>query len=215
MSGHAKLPAPDAANRPAPAIAPNRRPVLVAAVTFVMAMVVTVGAASLVRDHLRHAAQAHFELRTQRITADLRDEFRACEQVMLGAGGLFAEVAPPGTVTPELWSRYVAQLDLADTLPSARALGYADAPHPTPLGASGSLFALVRLMWPKVADAARPDRDFEGDATARATLLRAADSAQVSLYVHSGGQQAPQGNERAMLDLYLPVYAGGSAPLCT
>jgi PAS domain S-box-containing protein len=68
-------------------------------------------------------------------------------------------------------------------------------------------------MWPKVADAARPDRDFETDATARAALLRAADSAQVSLDVHAGGQQAPQGNERAMLDLYLPVYAGGSAPL--
>jgi hypothetical protein len=79
MSGHAKLPAPDAANRPAPEIAHNGRPVLIAGVTFVMAMAVTVGAASLVRDHLRHAAQAHFELRTQRITADLRDEFRACE----------------------------------------------------------------------------------------------------------------------------------------
>jgi PAS domain S-box-containing protein len=213
MSGHAKLPAPDAVNRPAPEIAHKRRPVLIAGVTFVMAMAVTVGAASLVRDHLRHAAQAHFELRTQRITADLRDEFRACEQVMLGAGGLFAEVSPPGAVTPEIWSRYVAQLDLTDTLPSARALGYADAPHPSPLGVSGARFAPVRLMWPKFADAAHPDRDFETDATARAALLRAADSAQVSLYMHAGGQQAPQGNERAMLDLYLPVYAGGSAPL--
>ena len=56
MSGHAKLPAPDAANRSAPEIAPNRRPVLVAAVTFVMAMAVAVGAASLVRGHLQHAA---------------------------------------------------------------------------------------------------------------------------------------------------------------
>ena len=213
MSGHAKLPAPDAANRPAPEIAPNRRPALIAAVTFVMAIAVTVGAASLVRDHLRHAAQAHFELRTQRITADLRDEFRACEQVMLGAGGLFADVSPTGAVTPEFWSRYVTQLDLADTLASARALGYADAPRPTPPDASGSLFAPVRLMWPKFADAARLDRDLGADATARAALLRAADSAQVSLYVHTGGQQALQGNERAMLYLYLPVYAGGSAPL--
>ena len=213
MSGHAKLPAPDAANRSAPEIAPNRRPVLVAAVTFVMAMAVAVGAASLVRGHLQHAAHAHFELRTQRVMADLRDEFRACEQVMLGASGLFADVSPPGAVTPEIWSRYVAQLDLADTLASARALGYADAPHPTALGASGSLVAPVRLMWPKFADAARPYRDLGADATARAVLLRAADSAQVSLYVHAGEQQAPQGNERATLDLYLPVYAGGSVPL--
>jgi PAS domain S-box-containing protein len=213
MSGHAKLPTPDAANRPAPEIAPNHRPVLAAAVTFVMAMAVTVGAASLVRGHLRHAAQAHFELRTQRITADLRDEFRACEQVMLGAGGLFAGVSPTGAVTRELWSRYVAQLDLADTLASARALGYADAPHPIPLGASGSLFAPVRLMWPNLTDAARPERDFGADATARAALLRATDSAQISLYVHAGGQPALQGNERATLDLYLPVYVGGSAPL--
>jgi PAS domain S-box-containing protein len=213
MSGHAKLPTPDAANRPAPEIAPNRRAALISAVTFVMAMAVTVGAASVVRQHLRHAAQAHFELRTQRVTADLRDEFRACEQVMLGAGALFADVSPAAAVTPEIWFRYVAQLDLADTLASARALGYADAPHSTALDASSSLFAPARLMWPTFADAARPDRNVDADATARAARLRAADSAQLSLYVHSGMQQAPQGNERAMLDLYLPVYAGGSAPL--
>jgi two-component system sensor histidine kinase UhpB len=99
-----------------------RHPAFAGVLTFALVLVIVLGTWWHVEAQIRQAARNRFVLHTAQITSDLQHDFAACEDVLRGAG---AFVATTPALTPDAWRQYVARLDLDDTLPYVRALGYA------------------------------------------------------------------------------------------
>jgi hypothetical protein len=99
-------------------VPPERRPKLIAAVTFALVLVAALAGWRWVGEQSLHAANSRFDQRTAQITTDLQREFATSESLLLGARGLLS-VAP--AVNTDAWYRYVAQLDLNETSSVARA----------------------------------------------------------------------------------------------
>lgn len=169
----------------------------------------------MVHDQALHTAHERFEQRAGHLTADLGNELATCESVLRGASGLLA--ASPA-LTEDAWRNYVTRLDLEDTLPPVRTLGYADlAPSSMVRLAEGSAAATrqavptdrvapIVLMAPQPPDAPPLQYDLGSDADRRAAMLLAADSGEIALNVRAAPFNATAGDIRPRLELYLPVY---------
>jgi two-component system sensor histidine kinase UhpB len=168
-----------------------RRPVLIAIVTFAVASAVAVGLWRHLHEQGMQIAQTRIDRRAMQITADLRRDLAATQNVLRGSSGLLA-FSP--SITPDEWRDYVTRLHLDDTLPAVRALGFAVA---------NGTSAAVSLMTPLPDDAPPPGYDLGGDPVRRASLERAADTGAIAL-------QAIQRDQRTRFELYLPVYKNGA-----
>jgi PAS domain S-box-containing protein len=186
-----------------------------------IAMAVTIGASRLLHDRLIDTEQARFDLRARHVTADVRNVFADCEQVLRGASGLFAVAPSAGAVTPDAWLRYVTQLDLAGMLPAVRELDYAagsgiaepveGAPRTGEFASGTQPFAPITLAWPTRANTAQQARFVGDSANARAALLRTADTGQIAINIAPSLQSPMSGDESAHIELYLSVSSGGPA----
>ena len=224
---------PAAGNSPLPAKspparanggAPLRGPLFAAAATAVIFLVAAVISALIVRDHLLDVAQANFDTRVSHVTADVRRELQLCTQLLRGASGLVAAQTlsgGDGKPTAEAWDRYIARLDLDDTPPCVRTLGYAGA---SPLAsaandnsAPGPLAHGV-VVWPPRGDSADGGELGVSDAT-RAAMMRAANSGDAALAIRTQPREATNDAEasgsqaRARVDLFLPVYRVAPPPV--
>lgn len=207
---------------------PLRGPLLAAAITGAIFLVAAFVSALIVRDHLLQVAQASFDSRASHITSDVRRELLLCTQLLRGASGFVvaqAQSAGDARPSPDAWDRYVSRLDLDDTPPCVRTLGYADA-TPSALaadagsssaGASNAPLAHTVLMWPPRGEMADGAQIGVSDAS-RAALLRAANSGGVALAIRAlprGGandSEPADSQMRARVDLYLPVYRAAPPP---
>jgi two-component system sensor histidine kinase UhpB len=170
----------------------------------------------VVHEEALHAARQRFEQRAGHLTTDLRNELAACQSVLRGASGLLA-TAPP--LTEDAWRNYVTRLDLEDTLPPVRTLGYADvAPRSMARLAAGSdatarlaapadKVAPIVLMAPQPPDAPLLGYDIGNDADRRAAMLFAADSGEIGLNLRAAPFNATATDIGPRLELYLPVYS--------
>lgn len=221
MAGHDKPSTPGVPVRQPRVAAFSRRPALAAVAMLLVAMAVTIGASRLLHDHLKNTEQARFDLRARHVTADVRNQFAACEQVLRGASGLFAVAPSAGMVTSDAWHRYVTQLELSDMLPAMRELDYAvgpgivesaeGVPRTGEFTAATRPFAPITLTWPTQANTGRHARDIGDSANGRAALLRTADTGQIAINIAPSLQAPMSGDQRAGIDLYLSVSAGGQA----
>lgn len=208
--------------------APLRGPLLAAAATAVIFLVAALVSALVVRDHLLGVAQASFDARATHVTADVRRELLLCSQLLRGASGLVVAQGPSAgnaKPSPDAWDRYVSRLDLDDTPPCVRTLGYAEAPAGAvaaqPAGAASGAapgpLAHTVLMWPPRGDTADGGQLGVTDLT-RAALMRAANSGQVAMSIRplprdSANEQEPADNQaHARVDFYLPVYRTAPPP---
>jgi len=227
---------PAVANSPSPASpdsrttsgVPLRGPLLAAALTGAIFLVAALVSALIVRDHLLQVAQANFDSRAAHITSDVRRELVLCTQLLRGASGfVVAQAHSAGDARPshDAWDRYVSRLDLDDSPPCVRTLGYADA-TPAALaddadsssaGAREAPLAQTILMWPPRGDTADGGQ-IGGSGATRAALLRAATSGDVAIAIRAlprGGASASEPADsqmRARVDLYLPVYRATPPP---
>jgi PAS domain S-box-containing protein len=204
--------------------APLRGPLLAAVATAIVFLVAAIVSSLIVRDHLLDVAQANFEMRVSHITSDVRRELQLCTQLLRGASGLVvaqAQSGSDGKPTADAWDRYVARLDLDDTPPCVRTLGYADA-SPVATAANGDAtpgpLAHGVVMWPPRGDGADGGDLGVGDAT-RAAMMRAANSGDVALAIRAQPRESTNEPEpaesqaRARVDLYLPVYRVAPPPV--
>ncbi|RDU97792.1 PAS domain S-box protein [Trinickia dinghuensis] len=199
-----------------------RAPVLAATATALIVFIAAAVSALIVHDHLLRVAQENFDARAAHVDSDIRRELLLCTQLLRGASGLVvsqSQNAGDATPTPDAWDRYVSRLDLDDSPPCVRSLGYATAGAPA--GASGAAPggapAHTVLMWPPRGDTSDGGELGVSDAT-RAALMRAANSSEVAMAIRelpreSGGTaQRGEGQPRARVDLYLPVYRTAPPP---
>ncbi|MDG0024861.1 PAS domain S-box protein [Trinickia sp. Y13] len=213
---------------------PLRAPLLAAALTGAIFLAAALVAAFVVRDHLLDVAQANFDARAAHVTSDIRRELSLCSELLRGASGLIVsrtQSSGDGKPTAEVWDRYISRLDLDDTPPCVRTLGYADASPAAiaqaPEGASGGAatgpLAHSVLMWPPRGDATDGVDLGVNDAT-RAALMRAANSGDVAMSIRPLAREGANGSDpngteptesqaRARVDLYLPVYRVAPPPV--
>jgi PAS domain S-box-containing protein len=204
--------------------APLRAPMFAAAATAVIFLIAAVIAALVVREHLLDVAQANFETRVSHVTSDVRRELQLCTQLLRGASGLVvaqAQSGGDGAPSADSWDRYVARLDLDDTPPCVRTLGYADA-SPLASAANGNAapgpLAHGVVMWPPRGEGADGGELGVSDVT-RAAMMRAANSGDVALAIRAqpretANEPEPTENQaRARVDLYLPVYRVAPPPV--
>ncbi|NPT56144.1 sensor histidine kinase [Paraburkholderia elongata] len=203
---------------PTRVVPPERRPVLVAAVTFAVVLVAALGAWRWVGEQSLRAANSRFDQRTAQITADLQREFVTGESLLRGARGLLA-VAP--AVNADAWHLYVAQLDLDETSSVVRALGYADVDADGVArltGDAGNVAATtqpvapVTQMAPATADAMPVGYDLAGAPASRKALLRAIDTGASALNAGAAPFGDIGSNTRPRLYIYFPVYSDGGLP---
>lgn len=224
VAGNSPLPAKPSQAR-ANVGAPLRGPSFAAAATAVIFLVAAVVAAFIVRDHLLDVAQANFDTRVTHVTSDVRRELQLCTQLLRGASGLVvaqAQSGGDGKPSAEAWDRYVSRLDLDDTPPCVRTLGYADAsPLATAANENAAPGPLAHgvVMWPpRGGDGADGSELGVSDAT-RAALMRAANSGEAALAIRTQPREATNEAEasesqaRARVDLYLPVYRVAPPPV--
>ncbi|MFL9913761.1 sensor histidine kinase [Paraburkholderia sp. RL17-337-BIB-A] len=199
----------------------ERRPVLVAALTFAAVLVAALGAWRWAGEQSLRAANHRFEQNTAHITADLRREFATGEALLRGAGGLLS-AAP--AVDADAWRRYVAQLDLDETSSVVRALGYAEVDaagvaHLT--GGTGNMagqaaapqpVAPVTQMAPATVDAMPVGYDLAGAPASRMALLHAIDSGASALDADAAPFGDTGSNAHPRLYLYFPVYSDAGSP---
>jgi PAS domain S-box-containing protein len=222
---------PAAANSPPPAAppgspitpaAPLRGPLLAAAAAALIVFAAAAVSSVVVRNHLLDVARANFDARATHVNSDIRREFLLCTELLRGASGFVvaqAQAAGDGAPSSDAWDRYISRLDLDDAPPCVRTLGYATITAPpaalAPTAASGTTpagaLAHTILMWPPRGDT--PDGfDLGAADLTRAALMRAANSGQVAMSIRGvpreGANEAPsaEGQLRARVDLYLPVY---------
>ncbi|TAM51279.1 MAG: PAS domain S-box protein [Paraburkholderia sp.] len=208
---------------------PLRAPLLAAALTGAIFLAAALVSALIVRDHLLDVAQANFDARAAHVTSDIRRELSLCSELLRGASGLIvsqAQSSGDGKPSAEVWDRYISRLDLDDTPPCVRTLGYADAspaaiaaaPGAANEGATTGPLAHSVLMWPPRGEAADGVDLGVSDAT-RAALMRAANSGDVAMSVRPLAREGASGTEpaesqtRARVDLYLPVYRVAPPPV--
>lgn len=194
----------------------ERRPMLVAAVTFVVVLVAALGAWRWVGEQSLRSANSRFEQNTAHITADLQREFTSSESLLRGARGLLA-VAPAADAPA--WRRYVAQLDLDETSSVVRALGYADvdaaglAPLTGGNGAvSGQAVAPVTQMAPATVDAMPIGYDLANAPASLAALLHAIDTGATALDADAAPFGDIGANAHPRLYVYFPVYSDAGLP---
>lgn len=199
-----------------------RGPLQAAAATAIIVFLSAVIAAAIVRDHLLQSAEATFNARATHVDSDIRRELLLCTQLLRGASGfVMAQAQASGTGAPssDAWDRYIARLDLDDAPPCVRSLGYAEA---LPVASGGEApaqgaVAHTVLMWPPRGEGTAGDMGVT-DVT-RAALLRAANSGQVAMAIRPLPREATneaepaEGQARARVDLYLPVYRTMPAPV--
>jgi CHASE1-domain containing sensor protein len=199
----------------------ERRPVLVAALTFAVVLVAALGAWRWVGEQSLRAANNRFELHTAHITADLRREFATSESLLRGARGLLS-AAP--AVDAVAWRRYVAQLDLDETSSVVRALGYAEVDaagvaHLT--GGTGNMagqaaapqaVAPVTQMAPATADAMPVGYDLASAPASRRALLHAIDAGTSALDADAAPFGDTGSNAHPRLYVYFPVYSDAGLP---
>lgn len=209
---------------------PLRAPLLAAALTGAIFLAAALVAAFVVRDHLLDVAQANFDARAAHVTSDIRRELSLCSELLRGASGLIVsqtQSSGDGKPTAEVWDRYISRLDLDDTPPCIRTLGYADASPAAiarpPGGAATGPLAHSVLMWPPRGDATDGVDLGVSDAT-RAALMRAANSGDVAMSIRPLAREGANGSDpngteptesqaRARVDLYLPVYRVAPPPV--
>ncbi|WP_206957010.1 PAS domain S-box protein [Trinickia acidisoli] len=207
--------------------APLRGPLLAAAATAIIVLLAAFISATIVREHLLDVAQANFDARASHVTSDVRRELLLCTELLRGASGFVvaqAQQAGDGTPSPDAWDRYISRLDLDDAPPCVRTLGYADASSAiaaAPSGASAAAapeaLAHTVLMWPPRGDTP-DDGDLGVSDVTRAALMRAVNSGQVAMSIRpmpreSANETEPaEGQPRARVDLYLPVYRTAPPP---
>jgi two-component system, NarL family, sensor histidine kinase UhpB len=196
--------------------APERLPVLVAAVTFAVILVTALGAWRWVGEQSLRAASSRFDQNTAHITADLQHELSTGEALLRGARGLL-RVAPAADA--DAWRRYVAQLDLDETSSVVRALGYAevDAAGVGRLtGGAGKVagpaatpqpVAPVIQMAPATADAMPVGYDLASTPASRTALLHAIDTGASALDADAAPFGDVGSTPHPSLYLYLPVYS--------
>ena len=223
MSGHGDARGTEVSTLRMRFMALIRHPAFAAAATLAIVLATALGTWWLVREQSLQTARGQFEQRTAHITNDLQQELATCEYVLRSASGLFA-VSP--AITPQAWRQYVTRLDMDDTLPTVRALGYAalgpgaaaalsEGRNPNNTGGrapqtSAQPFAPVTLMTPLRSGAPAAGYDLGRDPTRRAALLRALQSGELTLDAlapQAGAAEAPESH----LELYLPVYRGAPA----
>ncbi len=194
--------------------------VLASAATAVIVFLSAIVAATIVRDHLLEGAQATFDARATHIGSDIQRELLLCTQLLRGASGfVMAQVQSTGDGAPpaDAWDRYISRLDLDDAPPCVRSLGYAEALPAAATSASSAEGALAHtvLMWPPHGDGTEGSDLGVNEAT-RAALMRAANSGQVAMTIrplqHETTTETVEGQGRARVDLYLPVYRTMPAP---
>ncbi|WP_137957893.1 PAS domain S-box protein [Burkholderia sp. 4M9327F10] len=203
-------------------VPPQRRPVLVAAVTFAVVLSAALGAWRWVGEQSLSAAKSRFYQNTVHITADLQREFAASESLLRGARGLLS-VAPAADA--DAWRRYVAQLDLDETSSAVRALGYADvdaAGVARLTGGTGNVagpaaapqpVAPVTQMAPAAADAMPVGYDLASAPASRTALLHAIDTGASALDTDAAPFGDVGSNPHPRLYVYFPVYSSiGSDP---
>ena len=220
-AGNPSPPAKPSANR-GKLGAQLRGPLLAAAATAVIVFVSSAVAAAIVRDRLLQVAEATFDARATHVDSDIRRELLLCTQLLRGASGFVmaqAQSAGDGVPSPEAWDRYVSRLDLDDAPPCVRSLGYAAAlpsANATAPAEAGALAHTV-LMWPPRGDASEGIDLGVSDET-RAALMRAANSGQVAMSIRplphetATETEPAEGQARARVDLYLPVYRTAPPP---
>ncbi len=203
-------------------------PSLAAVGTAIVVCIAAAISALLVRDHLLKVAQSHFDARAAHVTSDVRRELSLCSQLLRGASGFVvaqAQAVGDGTPSFDAWERYISRLELDDTPPCVRSLGYASV-LPNALGvpnagasagASPGALARIVLMWPPRGDAPDGTEIGLGDFS-RGALLRAANSGEVAMAIRplpresANEPAAAEGTPRARVDLYLPVYRTAPPP---
>ncbi|CAE6861603.1 CHASE domain-containing protein [Paraburkholderia domus] len=202
-------------------VPPERRPMLVAAVTFAVVLVAALGAWRWVGEQSLRAANSRFGQNTAHITADLQREFTTGESLLRGARGLLS-VAP--ATDADAWRRYVAQLDLDETSSVVRALGYADVDTAGVARLTGSIgnvagqavtpqpVAPVTQMAPAAADAMPVGYDLASTPASRMALLHAIDTGASALDADAGPFGDIGSNPHPRLYVYFPVYSDAGLP---
>ncbi len=200
---------------------PERRPVLVAAVTFAVVLMAALAAWRWVGDQSLRAATSRFDQNTAHITADLQREFTTGDSLLRGARSLLS-VAPAADA--DAWRRYVAQLDLDETSSVVRALGYADvdaAGIARLTGGTGNVagpaaasqpVAPVTQMAPTTADAMPVGYDLASAPASRTALLHAIDTGASALDADAAPFGDTDSNPHPRLYLYFPVYSDAGLP---
>lgn len=204
-------------------VPPERRPALVAAVTFAVVLVAALGAWHWAGEQSLRAANSRFDQNTGHITADLQREFAAGELLLRGGRGLLS-VTPAANVDADAWRRYVAQLDLNETSSVVRALGYADVDVTGVARLTGSTgnvsgqaappqaIAPVTQMAPATVDAMPVGYDLASAPASRTALLHAIDTGAGALDVDAAPFGDSDSNPHARLYVYFPVYSDAGLP---
>jgi two-component system sensor histidine kinase UhpB len=199
----------------------ERRPLLIAAVIFAVALVAALGASRWASEQSLRAANSRFDQNTVHITADLQREFATGESLLRGARGLLSVAPAPDA---DAWRQYVAQLDLDETSSVVRALGYADvdaAGVARLTGGAGNVagqltmsqpVAPVTQMAPVTVDAMPVGYDLASAPASRTALLHAIDTGASALDVNAAPSADTDSNPHSRLYIYFPVYSDAGLP---
>ena len=202
-------------------VPPERRPMLVAAVTFAVVLVAALGAWRWVGEQSLRAANSRFDQNTAHITADLQREFTSSESLLRGARGLLS-VAPADDA--DAWRRYVAQLDLDEASSVVRSLGYAEVDAAAVARLTGGTanaagpaaapqpVAPVTQMAPAAVDAMPVGYDLASAPASRAALLHAIDTGASALDADAAPFGDVGSNPHPRLYVYFPVYSDAGLP---
>jgi two-component system sensor histidine kinase UhpB len=206
---------------PTRVVPPERRPKLVAALTFAVVLVVALAAWRWVGEQSLRAANGRFDQNTAHITAALQREFATGESLLRGARGLLSVAPAPDA---DAWRRYVAQLDLDETSSVVRALGYADvdaagvvrltggAANAAGPAAAPQPVAPVTQMAPTTADAMPVGFDLASAPASRTALLHVIDTGASALDVNAAPSGDTDSKPHSRLYIYFPVYSDAGLP---
>ena len=101
-------------------IAPRR--LIISAVVFLLAIGVTLLAWHLMQLSIRNSAARAFEEHASRVEQAVLERMRGYEQVLRGAGGLFAATS---SINRDEWRRYVETVRIRDVYPGVRGVHFA------------------------------------------------------------------------------------------